>query len=189
MNFSAVLLCGGESRRMGIDKATLRWRGRPLWEWQLETLRALEADEIFVSARTEQPWRPPTARLVLDGDVSRGPLSGLTAALRQCESSHLIALAIDLPFVTSSYLNSLCAFAAPGVGVVAINGTRAEPLAAIYPRESLAYLEAAVNSTRHALQPLINDLLARKLLRGVEVPPEERALFHNINEPADLEVA
>ena len=41
MTISAVLLAGGESKRMGCDKAALAWRGRPLWEWQIEKLRVL----------------------------------------------------------------------------------------------------------------------------------------------------
>jgi len=48
MNISAVLLAGGESRRMGRDKTTLQSRGKPLWQVQLELLQELEPTEIFV---------------------------------------------------------------------------------------------------------------------------------------------
>src|SRR4029077_13783233 len=58
MTFSAVLLAGGESRRMGTDKATFLFRGKPLWQVQLETLRKLRPAEIFLSARTDPSWRP-----------------------------------------------------------------------------------------------------------------------------------
>src|SRR5438132_3286725 len=57
MNMSAVLLAGGESRRMGKDKATLQFRGRPLWQIQFELLRKLHPSEIFISARTDPTWR------------------------------------------------------------------------------------------------------------------------------------
>ena len=53
MNLSSVLLAGGESRRMGKDKATALFRGKPLWQIQLDLLRKLEPSEIFLSARTD----------------------------------------------------------------------------------------------------------------------------------------
>src|SRR3982074_1803993 len=100
MRISAVLLAGGESRRMGCDKATLYWRGRPLWEWQIEKLRALRPETILLSARSDVAWRPADVELVLDAPPSRGPLSGLAAVLNSIETEHLIALAVDMPFIT-----------------------------------------------------------------------------------------
>src|SRR5262249_31891495 len=81
MTFSAVLLAGGESRRMGRDKATILFRGKPLWEVQLEKLKKLAPKEIFVSARVDPPWRPNDVLFVADVPPSRGPLSGLAASL------------------------------------------------------------------------------------------------------------
>jgi molybdopterin-guanine dinucleotide biosynthesis protein A len=53
MNISAVLLAGGQSRRMGRDKATILFRGKSLWQIQLDLLHKLQPAEIFVSARTD----------------------------------------------------------------------------------------------------------------------------------------
>jgi len=39
IKISAVLLAGGESRRMGKDKATVLFQGKPLWQIQLDLLR------------------------------------------------------------------------------------------------------------------------------------------------------
>ena len=64
MTLSAVLLAGGESTRMRRDKATLEWRGRPLWACQFEKLRALTSN-IFVSTRFAVPWRPADVKLVI----------------------------------------------------------------------------------------------------------------------------
>ncbi|MEP6699521.1 MAG: NTP transferase domain-containing protein, partial [Verrucomicrobiota bacterium] len=91
MKFSAVLLAGGESRRMGRDKTTIIFDGQPLWLRQLEVLRGLHPEKIFVSARTDPPWRPIEIELLLDEPPSRGPLSGLTRALQFMPTSHLIA--------------------------------------------------------------------------------------------------
>src|SRR5918996_2302231 len=108
MNISAVLLAGGQSRRMGRDKATILFRGKPLWQIQLELLRKLQPAEIFVSARTDPAWRPPDVTFVQDEPPSRGPLSGLTATLARIQSEHLLVLAIDMPFMIEDHLRHLC---------------------------------------------------------------------------------
>src|SRR5712692_10588972 len=133
MKISAVLLAGGESRRMGKDKAALLFRGKPLWQIQLELLRKLEPMEILVSARSDPPWRPPHMQFAADDPPSRGPLSGLTASLAGMRGTHLLVLAIDMLFMSEKYLRSLCDQIEPSRGLLPIIGDRAEPLAAIYP--------------------------------------------------------
>ena len=58
MRISAVLVAGGESRRMGRNKATLHFRNAPLWQFQLDTLRKLKPEQLLVSAQIDPLWRP-----------------------------------------------------------------------------------------------------------------------------------
>lgn len=188
MSLSAVLLTGGESRRMGRDKATLQWRGRPLWEWQIEKLRALRPDNILLSARIDPPWRPPGAELVVDLAPSRGPLSGLVAALDAMETNHLLALAIDMPFMTSGHLRHLCSLAGKKGGVVPIMHGKSEPLCAIYPKEARSVFLEALRGDDFSLQPIVRQLLALDLLREMPVSDPEQKFYQNINESRDLDL-
>jgi molybdopterin-guanine dinucleotide biosynthesis protein A len=187
MNISAVLLAGGESRRMGKDKATLLFRGRPLWQIQLELLRQLEPAEIFTSARSDPIWRPADVEFVADNLPSRGPLSGLAASLAQMRTKHLLALAIDMPFMTQEYLKFLCGQIEPGRGVLPKIDSRVEPLAAIYPCEVDIVLGSALSGVDFSLQTLTNRLVEAGKLLTVSVPDEARRLFLNLNDPADLQ--
>jgi molybdenum cofactor guanylyltransferase len=187
MTISAVLLAGGESMRMRRDKATLPWRGRPLWEWQIEKLRALRPEKIVVSARSELPWCPADAELILDTPPSRGPLSGLSAALASIETDHLLALAVDIPFMTTEHLRHLCSLASMGMGVVPIIDGNAEPLAAIYPKESRAVLLEALQSKNFSLQPIVRKLIKLDLLKEMPIAGPEREFYKNINEPRDVD--
>ena len=73
--FAATLIAGGRSRRMGTDKAFLDWRGRPLWEHQLEKLRALAPSRVMLSCRSDQFFPPLTdSQPVHDQWPDCGPL-------------------------------------------------------------------------------------------------------------------
>ena len=186
LTFSAVLLAGGESRRMGRDKAAVVFRDEPLWRRQLRILRDLGPEKVFVSARTESSWLPNDTELLLDEPPSRGPLSGLAKALSQMKTSHLVVLAVDMPFLTREQLQSLCGEASEGCGIVPLVRERAEPLAAIYPREAAPDFISALAGSDFSLQPLVRKLAAAEKVRLFPVPPEEERFYRSINSPADL---
>ena len=186
MTLSAVLLAGGESRRMGTDKATIVFQGRPLWERQLGILRELRPAKIFVSARVDPLWRPPEIELLLDEPPSRGPLSGLTRALERMETTHLIALAVDMPLITSEQLGALFNLAGTGRGVVPAIGERTEPLAAIYPRESAPDFATALAGRDFSLQGLVRNLAAANKVQIISVSEQDEHLYSNVNEPDDF---
>ena len=185
-DLTAVLLAGGESRRMGRDKATLLFHGKPLWQIQLETLRRLKPAEILVSARTEPVWRPIDVQFVADHAPSRGPLSGIAASLAQMHSAHLFALAIDMPLMSEQYIKFLCDQIGPGTGVVPTIDRRAEPLAAIYPREADTDFRTALAGTDFSLQSVVRCLVESGKLREVRVKEQETKLFLNVNELSDV---
>jgi molybdopterin-guanine dinucleotide biosynthesis protein A len=186
VTFSAVLLAGGESRRMGRDKAGVVVDDEPLWRRQLRILRDLGPEKVFVSARTKSSWLPDDTELLLDEPPSRGPLSGLTKAFARMRTSHLLVLAVDMPFMTREQLRFLCSLATEGCGVVSAIGERAEPLAAIYPREAAPDFIAALDGADLSLQPLVRKLAAAGKVRMFAVPPEDEHIFRSINTPQDL---
>lgn len=171
---------------MGRDKASVVFQDEPLWRRQLRVLRDLGPEKVFVSARTESAWLPADTELLLDEPPSRGPLSGLAKALAQMETSHLVVLAVDMPFITREQLQFLCHQATEGCGVVPLIGERAEPLAAIYPREAAPDFIAALNGLDLSLQPLVRRLAAAGKVRMFSVPQEEERFYRSVNTPADL---
>ena len=187
MSISAVLLAGGKSRRMGEDKATLLFQNVPLWQGQLELLRKLQPEALFISAQTDPKWRPADVEFVPDAQPSRGPLSGIAAALSRITTGHLLALAIDMPFMTESYLRGLCQRVEQGRGVIPMVENRAEPLAAIYPREACDDVIVALSGSDFSLQSLVRKLIAAGKLQPFQVSEEEKTFFRNLNEPHDLD--
>ncbi|MBU6409268.1 MAG: molybdenum cofactor guanylyltransferase [Verrucomicrobia bacterium] len=178
---TAVLFAGGESRRMGRDKATLLLNGEPLWARQLRVLRELSPEAILISARARPIWCPTQIEVVLDVPPSRGPLSGLAAALKRIQTTHLLAFAVDLPEMTSTHLKKLWSLANPGIGVVPQNGIFPEPLSAIYPVEGLRAVELTLATNDASMQGVIRRLTSRKQIYYYQIKRSERAAYENVN--------
>jgi len=104
-------------------------------------------------------------------------------------TSHLVALAVDMPFMTSEQMRVLWALATIGCGVLPMIGIRAEPLAAIYPREVGSEFAAALGSDDFSLQRLSRDLVQLDKLRIVEVSQRDEGLYRSVNEPRDFQGA
>jgi molybdenum cofactor guanylyltransferase len=186
MKLSAVLLAGGESRRMQREKATVMFDGEPLWQRQIRLLRQVEPAHIFISARTDRAWRPRKIELLLDTVPSRGPMSGICAALTRIRTSHLLVLAVDMPFLAADDLLRLVSLAKKGCGAVPLIGRRAEPLAAIYPRETQQKFAAALSSDDTSLQRLVRRLAGMGMVELVDLSPADAERFRSVNTPEDL---
>jgi molybdenum cofactor guanylyltransferase len=186
MTLTAVLFVGGLSRRMGVDKAMLDFAAKPLWQKQIELLRELEPQTIWVSARVRPAWCPTDIDVVADAPPSRGPLSGLAVALQRLQTSHLLALAIDLPRMTVDELAKLRAMVQPGCGVIPMNGEYFEPLCAIYPAEAVTAASDALAGEDVSLQHFSRTLVSLNRVRTHVLLESEKPLFLNVNSPTDL---
>jgi molybdenum cofactor guanylyltransferase len=182
MKISAVLLAGGESRRFGEDKAAFVFNGKPLWEQQVDTLKAVQPSELLVSARKDPSWRPNDIGFVQDTPPSCGPISGLLAAFSAMSGSHLLALAIDLPLMTSDWLRSLVSLTEEGRGVLPIADGKEQPLAAIYPVEAAEiFVRRAREGSDSSLKGVARELIQMGLIRELPIPQDQWRLFENMN--------
>jgi molybdopterin-guanine dinucleotide biosynthesis protein A len=179
-----MLLVGGKSRRMGTDKATLMMAGERLWQRQLGVLHELAPEKLWISARARPDWCPEDIEVILDQPPSRGPLSGIAAALARLQTSHLLVLAIDMPQMTVEHIRKLLSCAQPGCGVVPINENWFEPLCAVYPAEASNGALRALAQGQLSLQNLVRDLSQGNRIKSYEVLDGEKHLYFNFNESA-----
>jgi molybdopterin-guanine dinucleotide biosynthesis protein A len=186
IDYSAVVLAGGRSTRMGREKALLEVEGVPMWERQLAVLKEAGAAEIFLSARPEQTWARGVKgfdALLTDALATGGPMVGITAGLERMTRPWLAVLAIDLPQMKAAWFQQLRKECQPGVGAVGRNGDYFEPLAAIYPREVMSLAWEALVRGEFSLQKLIQRAVDENLMRVRSISADEGAWFENWNEP------
>jgi molybdenum cofactor guanylyltransferase len=198
--FDAFILIGGRSSRLGSDKALADLDGKSLVERAVDTVRGgLDVRRVTaVAANAAQFAIPAIAEnvpFIFDLYEARGPLGGLHAALAHAETSWILVLACDYPFVLPELITLLSEHVAEGFGAVLPEQEdgRAQPLCAFYNvaiarpvvEEIIARpgMPPPMHEVAKALQPRIVKFNEYSHLPGAEY------MFANINTAADLERA
>ncbi len=144
-----IVLAGGQSRRLGRDKALVRFHGETLVDRAVRRLRTC-CDEIAVADRGRSVT---TAARSLDDGPGRGPAAGILGAAAAFPRHDLLVLACDLPLVPVALLRWL-ATRATGDWALPRHPRGVEPLCAYYRPAALDALAAQVATGDFALHHL-----------------------------------
>ena len=191
---TAVILAGGQSRRLGRDKAVEPFAGEPLLRRVIRRAAAgvnADADAVVVvvadAARAAALPLTPEHRTAVDAFPGSGPLGGIYTGLAAARTEWSLVVACDLPFLSPPLLQYLAGLR-HGVDAIApvING-RPEPTHALYSRRCRPAIAARIRAGQLKAADLFDDVAVRYVdeteMRRFD--PDLRSFF-NINRPADL---
>ena len=137
-----VVLAGGSGSRIGGAKATAQLDGQALISYPLAAaLGALGSVAIVAKDGVELPQLDQRVELWIEPDEPRHPVAGVIEALRRARGSAVLAIACDLPLLTSEVLALIASADAEGsVAVLASAAGRPQPLLARYEPAALELL-------------------------------------------------
>jgi len=181
-----LVLAGGESRRMGRDKALLPRDGTS----QLAHITAVlekVADRVFVSTRNEQQGEAERSRFaqIVDRYSDIGPIAGILSAMDEYPEVDWLVVACDLPNIdvaTLRYLLDNRSTEQPFTAFRSSNDGLPEPLCALYVSGSDAIIRQFVNDD---ITVCPRKILIRSDTHLIEQP--NPVALDNINTPDDLE--
>jgi molybdenum cofactor guanylyltransferase len=180
---TAAILAGGEGRRVGgEDKGLLPLSGRPLIAHVIAALRG-QAGSILICANRNADRYAQFAPVIADGGSEfRGPLAGIAAALRACKSEWLLTVPVDCPRPPRDLAVRLldAALAENRDVAAAFDGTRVQPLFALYRRSLAACAEDALKRDMPVIrwQQVLHRTLADFSTRAQD--------FGNLNTPEEF---
>lgn len=185
MKFSAVILAGGQSRRMGRDKAWLEVGGQTLLARQVQLVREAGAAEVFISGRADTDYSVFGCAMLFDRFPDAGPLAGIERALAAASSLQVLVLAVDLPNMTASLLRGLAARCVNNSGVIPRMEGRLEPLAAFYPKSAGSLAANLLGEGLNAATSFAERCVENNFATFVDLPVRAARCFANWNAPAD----
>lgn len=189
---SIVIQAGGQSSRMGQDKALMPFLGRPLIVRQRELLTGL-ADELLVTTNHTAAYAFLGLPLYTDLLPGAGPLGGLYTALSAARGPLVAVIACDMPFVSAALLRAqydLLTREEVDV-VIPCSPNGIEPLHAVYRRDAcLAAVRTALDAGERKMTAWLPGVRSRVMMvdEVALVDPEFRS-FINVNSPEELRQA
>jgi molybdopterin-guanine dinucleotide biosynthesis protein A len=185
------VLVGGNSSRMGRDKATLPFGDRPLVVWMAELARRVCDTVSLVGNRRK--YAGLGFPMVEDVFPDQGPMGGIHAALENSSARWNLVVGCDMPYLPAAFLRRLLGIAQEADADAVVpesNGFQYEPLCAVYARACLAPVEAALRAHRRKISDVFEQLRLRSVPRDEWKPfNRDGRLFQNLNTPQEYEQA
>jgi molybdopterin-guanine dinucleotide biosynthesis protein A len=187
--FSLVIQAGGESRRMGKDKALLPFLGQPLILRPLNRLAGL-ANEVLVTSNHLESYRFLGLTPIPDRLPGCGALGGLFTALSAARYPYVAVAACDMPFASLEiFALELILLQETGAdAVIPRSETGVEPFHAVYRRETcLPYVQSSLEAGKRRVDAWFSEVHIRYLEPEEILPYDPNQLaFLNINTPEEL---
>ena len=138
---TALILAGGDSRRMGQDKTRIEFEGTSLLQRAIDRMRVV-FPHVLVSVRQRRD--DIDAPQVCDTVPGAGPLAGLCAGLEAAGTSWVFVMATDMPFPETKLIRRLAQSRGTHQAVVPVVGDMPQPTFAFYARQALPLLKSTL---------------------------------------------
>jgi molybdopterin-guanine dinucleotide biosynthesis protein A len=180
---------GGQSSRMGEDKALKPFLERPLIQRVIERLRLI-ADELIVTTNRPDDYSFLHLRLIADLKPGRGALGGLYTAIASASNPIVAVVACDMPFASAPLIEAATRLMVEEeADVVIAKGEEGyEPLHAVYRREiCLPAIEAAIEADLWKVVAWFPQVKVRVLMPDEITRYDPTGLaFWNVNTPEEF---
>jgi len=184
MNTAGIILCGGESRRMGTPKALLPFNGRPMLTHMADKMLGVFETVIVVAGPGQVlPALPGAVHIARDAVAGQGPLYGLATGMGTLALFDAVFLAAcDLPLLSGESIRQVVGSLGSHQVAVPFIGGRLHPLSACYRTDVLPIAQRLLVEGERSLRALLDQC---DTLRLNEEQCPDRQSFLNVNTPED----
>jgi molybdenum cofactor guanylyltransferase len=183
MQITGIILSGGQSTRMGTDKALLQIDGKTLLERAIEIFKPVCKKMVISSNNPEH--EKYGYQIIPDEIKNCGPLSGIYSCLKKSDTDWNFIISVDAAFVTQDFVEFLISETGDFEAIIPVHKNGKEPLVALYHKNCVSVIQEKIELKDFKMQHLLNELNTKfiDVDSWIIKYPE---LFHNINRPEDL---
>ncbi len=155
-HFTAFILAGGQSKRMGRDKSLLAINGKPLIQHITEQLKPL-FHQIAISSNKPEKYSFLNLPVIADKIPDQGPLMAILSCLEQSNTQFNFFIACDIPEIDTSFIKKLLDRCPPAdITIPTTTDNEPEPLFGVYRKSLIPAIENTLSEGKRAVREVFD---------------------------------
>lgn len=188
MKATAVVLVGGKSTRMGVDKALLKIGGETMLQCIVTELKK-DFPEVLIANSSNSKYRITGVREISDVFIGMGPLAGIHVGLKEAKYNNVFFTACDMPLIDSQMAIFIVKQIEGFDIAVPKIGRYLQPLFAAYSKKCLPYIEYSLQNGVKKIATIYDKMNVNYIeAELLSVSYELEKVFLNINTPEDYKI-
>ena len=189
-DITGVILAGGQSSRMGFNKAEAEMHGESMLFRMIDKLKEITSTIIVSSGNVSYPNIPYPQ--ILDVHSRSGPIGGVYSVLKVSNTSLNLVVSCDIPLVSVSLLKYMVESAAQSNALITVpvdHEGQLQMMCAVYRKDILPILEQQIDAHAFKMKGLLDLVSVEYIKIFREHPLFQEHAFMNVNRPSTLEEA
>ncbi|MCZ4695386.1 molybdenum cofactor guanylyltransferase [Ancylomarina euxinus] len=179
-----IVLSGGKSSRMGQEKGLVKYQGKALIEYAIETLKPLCHEMVISTANDDYSYLG--LPMIADEIPDCGPIGGISTCMKAIEADIYLVISCDVPHVPTQLFVDLLA-ELNGNAIIPIDETgRKQPLVACYASSASAYFHEALETGHLKMMSLLSKIHPLYIEPSIDLDYYKQNLFSNLNSMGDI---
>jgi molybdopterin-guanine dinucleotide biosynthesis protein A len=193
---TGIILAGGKSSRMGVNKAMLKYEGMSIIEHTAELMRSLFPRVIIITNDTNE-YKFLGLEMFKDLFPGNGPLGGIHSGLSHSKTEKNFIVSCDMPLISKELVQFITEFKTAYPITLARAEGHIQQLCGIYSR---SVLKPAESLCKNSFSPVKNEEKRRcrvlnlinttgaEIIESFDIPFYSDDMFMNMNKPEDYEL-
>ncbi|HPE76143.1 MAG TPA: molybdenum cofactor guanylyltransferase [Draconibacterium sp.] len=183
MQITGIILSGGQSKRMGTDKALIHINEKTLLDNAIDICSNFFSP-ILISSN-HRNHEKTGYKVIPDEIINCGPMGGIYSSLKQSVTDWNFVMSVDAAFVETEFIKYIISETGDFDAIIPIHQNGKEPLIALYHKDSLAEMKKMLDLGNFKIQNLLN-LINTRYVDSQDFVKRFPKLFRNLNRPEDF---
>ena len=189
-DITGVILAGGKSSRMGVNKSFLKLGNQTIIERIAELMKSIFS-EVLIITNTPDEYKFLNLPLYEDIYKWKGPLAGIHSALTHSQTEKIFVLSCDVPLMSKKMIEYIIEYKSDKPIVFCEAAGYHQPLVGVYSKNILSEIENIISNNEmsdKSFHQYLNSVTAQ-IIHPEQLSFYKNEIFTNVNNPEDMLLA